>query len=80
MLEFIGLTIRACRRITYASQECLADGRSAFVPLRFDWDQRDVRLRSSYVVFYRYCGGRIAQQELYCDPSGRVELGRPGPT
>ena len=74
-LEFIGLTIRGCRCIAYAPQEwaCLADGRSAFVRLHFDWDQGETRLRSSYVVLYRYRMGRIAQQELYYDPSGRVE-------
>jgi ketosteroid isomerase-like protein len=74
-LEFIGLTIRACHRIAYAPQEwaCLPDGRSAFVRLHFDWDQNDARLRSSYVVLYRYRAGRIAQQELYYDPSARGE-------
>jgi ketosteroid isomerase-like protein len=74
-LEFIGLTIRACRNIAYAPQEwaCLADGRSTFVRLHFDWDQGEARLRSSYVVLYRYRAGRIAQQELYYDPSGEVE-------
>jgi len=78
-LEFIGLTVRSCRNIAYAPQEwaCLADGRSAFVRLHFDWDQGEARLRSSYVVIYRYREGRIAQQELYYDPSGQVEvLGR----
>jgi ketosteroid isomerase-like protein len=74
-LEFIGLTIGACRRIEYTPREwaCLADGRSAFVRLHFDWDQGEARLRSNYVVLYRYRAGRIAQQELYYDPSGRVE-------
>jgi len=78
-LEFVGLTIRGCRNIEYAPQEwaCLADARSAFVRLHFDWDQGDSRLRSSYVVLYRYRDGGIAQQELYYDPSGQVEvLGR----
>ena len=75
-LEFVALTIRACEHIAYAPQEwaCLADGRSAFVRLHFDWDQGESRLRSSYVVLYRYRAGRIAQQELYYDPSGRVEV------
>jgi ketosteroid isomerase-like protein len=74
-LEFIGLTLRGCRRIAYAPQEqaCLPDGRSAFVRVHFDWNQGGVRLRSNYVVLYRYRAGRIAQQELYYDPSGSVE-------
>ena len=78
-LEFIALTVRGCRNVGYAPQEwaCLADGRSAFVRLVFDWDQGEARLRSNYVVLYRYRAGRIAQQELYYDPSGRVErIGR----
>jgi len=82
-LEFIALTIRACRNIAYAPQEwaCLADGRTAFVRLHFDWDQGESRLRSSYVVIYRYRDGGIAQQELYYDPSGQVEvLGRVHPS
>jgi len=95
-LEFIALTIRGCRDIAYAPQEwaCLADGRSSFVRVHFDWDpasprsagrraetsaEREplARLRSSYVVLYRHRDGRIAQQQLYYDPSGPVEvLGR----
>ena len=75
-LEFIAVTIRGCERIAYAPQEwaCLADGRSAFVRVHFDWHRGEAHLRSSYVVLYRYRTGRIAQQELYYDPSGRVEV------
>ena len=32
-----------------------------------------VRLRSTYVVVYRYRDALIAQQELYYDPSGELE-------
>ena len=52
----------------------LADGRSAFARIHFDWDfEGKLRLRSNYVVLYRYRDGRIARQELYYDPSGKLE-------
>ena len=41
--------------------------------VRFDWTQGFERLRSTYVVIYRYRDGRIARQELYYDPSGTLE-------
>jgi len=74
-LDFIALTVAACSFVEYAPQEwaCLADGRSAFVRVHFDWDQGEARLRSNYVIVYRYREGLIAQQELYYDPSGRIE-------
>ena len=74
-LEFIQLTIASCSNISYRAVEscCLPDGRSAFVRIHFDWDLGDERLRSSYVVLYRYRARRIAQQELYYDPSGGIE-------
>jgi ketosteroid isomerase-like protein len=40
--------------------------------VRFDWTAGARRLRSTYVVIYRYRGGRIARQELYYDPSARL--------
>lgn len=74
-LEFIQLTIRDCRRTRYEAVEraVLPDGRSAFARVHFDWDAGELRLRSSYVVLYRYRDGRIARQELYYDPSGPLE-------
>jgi len=75
-LEFIALTIRAVQDITYRAVEhaIAADGASAFVRIHFDWTRDDQRLRSNYVVIYRYREGLIGQQELYYDPSGRVEV------
>ena len=74
-LEFIGLSIEHCPSIRYRAVEsaCLPDGSSSFVRIHFDWDQGDERLRSNYVVLYRYREGLIAQQELYYDPSGSIE-------
>ncbi len=74
-LEFIGLTIDNCPSIHYEAVEraCLPDGNSSFVRIHFDWNQGDERLRSNYVVLYRYREGLIAQQELYYDPSGILE-------
>ncbi|MCV7090336.1 nuclear transport factor 2 family protein [Mycobacterium interjectum] len=75
-LEFIALTIRACSDIHYeATDLALTPGAdAAFVRVHFDWTQGGRRVRSTYVVLYRYRGGRIARQELYYDPSGRLEL------
>jgi ketosteroid isomerase-like protein len=75
-LEFVALTIQSCREIEYRAVEraLLPDGRSAFVRVQFDWTSGRQRLRSNYVVIYRYRQGRIAQQELYYDPSGRLEV------
>lgn len=74
-LEFIGLTIEKCASIRYEAVEsvCLPDGTSSFVRVHFDWDNGDERLRSNYVVLYRYREGLIAQQELFYDPSGTLE-------
>jgi ketosteroid isomerase-like protein len=41
--------------------------------VQFDWTGGGERLRSTYVVIYRYRDGRIARQELYYDPSGSLE-------
>ncbi len=75
-LEFIALTIRGCDDIDYEATElAITPGAdAAFVRVRFDWTHGAQRVRSTYVVLYRYRGGRIARQELYYDPSGRLEV------
>lgn len=80
-LEFIGVTIQHCTAITYRTveQAIVPGGESAFVRIHFDWTSRGQRLRSNYVVIYRYRDGRIGQQELYYDPSGQLDvLGKVG--
>jgi ketosteroid isomerase-like protein len=74
-MEFIALTIRACPAIRYEAveQAITAGGDAAFVRVQFDWTGGGERLRSTYVVIYRYRDGRIARQELYYDPSGTLE-------
>src|ERR1700740_3691091 len=74
-LEFIALTIRGCSAIRYeAVHNAITPGAdAAFVCVQFDWTQGAERLRSTYVVIYRYRDGRIAHQELYYDPSGALE-------
>ena len=74
-LEFIALTIRGLQDIAYSAveQAIVANGNSAFVRIHFDWPREGHRLRSNYVVIYRYRDGLIGQQELYYDPSGRLE-------
>ena len=74
-MEFIALTIRACAAIRYEAveQAITAGGDAAFVRVQFDWTGGGERLRSTYVVIYRYRDGRIARQELYYDPSGTLE-------
>ena len=74
-LAFIALTIRSLQRIAYRAveQAISSSGDSAFVRIHFDWTRERHRLRSNYVVIYRYRDGRIGQQELYYDPSGRLE-------
>ncbi len=75
-LEFIGLTIRGLEQIAYRTLEkaVLPDGESTFVRVQFDWSHKGARLRSNYVVLYRYRDALIAQQELYYDPSARPVL------
>jgi ketosteroid isomerase-like protein len=75
-LEFIALTIRGCSDIRYEAVEhaLTPGGDAAFVRVQFDWVQGGQRVRSTYVVIYRYRDGRIARQELYYDPGGRLEL------
>jgi ketosteroid isomerase-like protein len=74
-LEFIALTIRGCPDIRYeAVEHAITPGAdAAFVRVQFDWTHGAEHLRSTYVVIYRYRDGRIARQELYYDPSGRLE-------
>ena len=78
-LEFIAMTIRDCAAIRYeAVEHAITPGAdAAFVRVQFEWTQGAERLRSTYVVMYRYRDGRIARQELYYDPSGALE--RRGP-
>jgi ketosteroid isomerase-like protein len=81
-LDFIELTITGCRNISYRPDErALIPGQeSAYTRIVFEWDTEEVRLRSTYVVVYRYREGAIGRQELYYDPSGPLErLGSPGP-
>jgi len=83
-LEFIQLTIMGCENIRYRLDEraVLPGGQGAYTRILFDWDAGDLRLRSTYVVVYRYRDGRIGAQELYYDPSGPLETvprGRPSP-
>jgi len=78
-LEFIALTIRGCPDIRYQVVEhaITPDAGAAFVRVQFDWAEGPDRLRSTYVVLYRYRDGLIARQELYYDPSGALQrLGR----
>ena len=74
-LDFIALTIRGCRDIRYeAVEHAITPGAdAAFVRVQFDWTGGGERLRSTYVVVYRYRDGLIARQELYYDPSGALE-------
>jgi ketosteroid isomerase-like protein len=74
-LEFIALTIRGCSDIRYEVLEhAITPGAdAAFVRVQFDWTSGEQRLRSNYVVIYRYRNGLIARQELYYDPSGALQ-------
>jgi ketosteroid isomerase-like protein len=74
-LEFIALTVRGVRDVVYEAVESaiMAGGAAAFVRVQFDFTRDGRRLRSRYVVIYRYRDGLIGQQELYYDPSGVLE-------
>ena len=80
-LEFIQLTITGLSDISYGVDEralierdtASGTGTAAYVRVLFDFELRGVRLRSTYVVVYRYLDGLIAQQELYYDPSAELE-------
>ena len=74
-LEFIALTVRHVTDVRYRALECAlapATG-AAFVRIEFDFTRNGRRLRSTYVVVYQYRDGLIVRQELYYDPSGRLE-------
>jgi len=75
-LEFIALTVRHCEAVRYRAVETaiVPGGAAAFVRVHFDWTRQGRRLRSNYVVIYRYRDGLIGQQELYYDPSGALEV------
>jgi ketosteroid isomerase-like protein len=79
-LDFIALTISHLEAIAYRAVEwAIVPGcQAAFVRIHFDFTRAGRRLRSDYVVVYRYRDGLIAQQELYYDPSGQLEE-RDGP-
>lgn len=74
-LSFVQQTIEGCRHIAYGLDEraVLPGGAAAYTRIAFDWDNGDERLRSLYVVVYRYVDGLIARQELYYDPDGPLE-------
>jgi len=74
-LEFIGLTVRGVRDVEYrAVESAIVEGEAAaFVRVQFDFTRDARRLRSRYVVIYRYRDGVIGQQELYYDPSGALD-------
>lgn len=74
-LEFIRCTIERCRDVVYRAVEtAIGPGAdAAFALVHFDWTAGPRRLRSRYVVIYRYRDGRIGRQELYYDPSGELE-------
>jgi len=74
-LAFIALTIRQLETIDYRAVEwaIVPGDEAAFVRIHFDFTRAGRRLRSEYVVVYRYRDGLIGQQELYYDPSGRLE-------
>lgn len=83
-LEFIQVTISGLSDISYSVDERAlisnsggdAEGAqgAAYVRVHFDFNMRAVRLRSTYVVVYRYRDELIAQQELYYDPSGDLAI------
>ena len=75
-LEFIGLTIARCDAIAYRCVEhaIVAGEPAAFVRVHFDWTAGDRRLRSDYLVYYRWRDGRIVRQEIHYDPSAPPEV------
>lgn len=80
-LEFIGLTIARCDAIAYRCVEhavvehaVVAGDPAAFARIHFDWTAGDRRLRSDYVVYYRWRDGRIVRQEIHYDPSAPPEV------
>jgi len=73
-LEFIQLTITGLTDIEYAVDErAVIAGDSAYTRILFDFRTGGRRLRSVYVVVYRYRHGLIRAQELYYDPNGHLD-------
>jgi hypothetical protein len=73
-LEFIQLTITGVAEIDYVLDErAVIDDDSAYARILFDFVAGGQRLRSIYVVVYRYRHGLIVGQEIYYDPSDRLE-------
>jgi ketosteroid isomerase-like protein len=74
-LEFIQLTVTGLDNVSYRAEEraIVSEADAAFVRVRFDFDTQGTRLRSTYVVVYRYRAGLIAVQELFYDPNDRFE-------
>jgi ketosteroid isomerase-like protein len=74
-LEFIQLTVTGLSDISYhVDERALIPGDAgAYVRVLFDFTMQGARLRSTYVVVYRYRDSLIARQELYYDPSGPLE-------
>ena len=75
-LEFIGLTIARCEAIAYRCVEHAIDAGepAAFVRVHFDWTAGDRRLRSDYLVYYRWRDEHIVRQEIHYDPSAPPEV------
>ncbi|HLN43744.1 MAG TPA: nuclear transport factor 2 family protein [Acidimicrobiales bacterium] len=75
-LEFIQLTIAGLSDISYTVDQraLIPDDSAAYVRVQFEFNMGAVRLRSTYVVVYRYRDALIARQELYYDPSGQLEV------
>jgi ketosteroid isomerase-like protein len=73
-LEFIQLTITGVQDIDYVLDErAVIDDQSAYTRILFDFGVGGRRLRSVYVVVYRYRHGLITQQELYYDPGDHLQ-------
>ena len=78
-LEFIQLTIDNSKNLTYQAVECaiVPANNSAFVRIHYDFcfgSEGSEHLRSNYISLYRYRDGLIIQQEIYYDPSGKLEV------
>ena len=73
-LAFIARTIEGVSDIAYAVVEraVIPPGNAGYVRVNFDFTMDGDRLRSTYVVVYRYRDGCITQQELYYDPSAAL--------
>lgn len=72
-LAFIARTVEGVTDVDYAVEEQALLAEGALVLVRFDFSAGGARLRSRYVVLYRYRHGRIVHQELFYDPSGELE-------